>query len=334
MSSSVSPLVVDDADAADVDRLGRQPLRRDLERRARARRVLEEQVDDGAAAQRRQLLDRLVRERPVAIAVVEDPHDLGGVEVGDADQVARHARSYSRKPVLWSRRVRVAVDRIGQVIGQRFRIDALIGRGAMADVYRALDLADRGVRRAQDPAHSARRRSVGTRRGSTREAEVQARAPPPQRRRAARDRRHRPQRAVPRRRAAARQDAARRAQAGGPGRPAPRRELRVAGAAGPRPRSTRAGVLHRDLKPANIMLEPSPGPIERVVLIDFGFATFEGSAKLTQQGTVVGSLRYIAPERLRGERDRSPQRPLRDRRDPVRAARRPAAVRRRATTTT
>jgi eukaryotic-like serine/threonine-protein kinase len=49
------------------------------------------------------------------------------------------------------------------------------------------------------------------------------------------------------------------------------------------------------------MLEPSPGPIERVVLIDFGFATFEGSARLTMQGTVVGSLTYIAPERLRGE---------------------------------
>lgn len=62
-----------------------------------------------------------------------------------------------------------------------------------------------------------------------------------------------------------------------------------------------AGILHRDLKPANIMLEPSPGPVERVVLIDFGFASVEGSAKLTQQGTVVGSLRYIAPERLRGE---------------------------------
>ncbi len=62
-----------------------------------------------------------------------------------------------------------------------------------------------------------------------------------------------------------------------------------------------AGVLHRDLKPANIMLEPSAGPIDRVVLIDFGFATFEGGAKLTLQGTVVGSLTYIAPERLRGE---------------------------------
>ena len=92
-----------------------------------------------------------------------------------------------------------------------------------------------------------------------------------------------------------------------------------------------AGVLHRDLKPANIMLEPSAGPVERVVLIDFGFATFEGSAKLTLQGTVVGSLTYIAPERLRGEATDHAQRPLRDRRDPVRAARR---ARRRSTAPT
>jgi serine/threonine protein kinase len=62
-----------------------------------------------------------------------------------------------------------------------------------------------------------------------------------------------------------------------------------------------SGVLHRDLKPANLMLEPSPGPVERVVLIDFGFAALEGGAKLTQQGHVVGSLTYLAPERLRGE---------------------------------
>jgi len=64
----------------------------------------------------------------------------------------------------------------------------------------------------------------------------------------------------------------------------------------------KSGVLHRDLKPANMMLEPSKGPVERVCLIDFGFAEFEGGARVTQQGEVVGSLSYIAPERLKGER--------------------------------
>jgi serine/threonine-protein kinase len=61
-------------------------------------------------------------------------------------------------------------------------------------------------------------------------------------------------------------------------------------------------VLHRDLKPGNLMLEPSTGRFERVVLIDFGFAALGGVTGLTRQGVVVGSPSYMAPERLRGEK--------------------------------
>jgi serine/threonine-protein kinase len=61
------------------------------------------------------------------------------------------------------------------------------------------------------------------------------------------------------------------------------------------------GVLHRDLKPANLVLRPNPDGTERVVLIDFGFAALGGGAGITRQGFVVGSLTYMAPERLRNE---------------------------------
>lgn len=60
------------------------------------------------------------------------------------------------------------------------------------------------------------------------------------------------------------------------------------------------GVLHRDLKPSNLMLEPSPGRFERVVLIDFGFAALDGATGLTRVGVVVGSPSYLAPERIEG----------------------------------
>ncbi|MCX5744483.1 MAG: serine/threonine-protein kinase [Proteobacteria bacterium] len=189
-------------------------------------------------------------------------------------------------------------ERIGQTLGDRFRIEAFIGKGAMADVYRALDLTTSAhvalkiLRRQLDDA-SARQRFE-------REGEVQARL------------RHRNVAALldtgvtdlgepflvvellrgKTLRGALKQE----------GRMPARRALSFTWQALQGLSAVHAaGVLHRDLKPANIMLEPSPGPVERAVLIDFGFASFEGSSKLTQQGTVVGSLTYIAPERLRGE---------------------------------
>ncbi|WP_037678039.1 serine/threonine-protein kinase [Streptomyces griseus] len=59
-----------------------------------------------------------------------------------------------------------------------------------------------------------------------------------------------------------------------------------------------AGVLHRDVKPGNVML----GAGDRVVLTDFGIAVTSGSSTLTRTGEMVGSIDFMAPERIRGQR--------------------------------
>ncbi|WP_039630398.1 serine/threonine-protein kinase [Streptomyces sp. 769] len=56
-----------------------------------------------------------------------------------------------------------------------------------------------------------------------------------------------------------------------------------------------AGVLHRDVKPANVLL----GNDGRIVLTDFGIAVESGTPSLTRTGELVGSIQYLAPERLR-----------------------------------
>src|SRR5262249_352919 len=60
------------------------------------------------------------------------------------------------------------------------------------------------------------------------------------------------------------------------------------------------GVLHRDIKPSNLMLDDSGN----VWVTDFGLAkAASDGADLTLTGDVVGTLRYMAPERFNGQGD-------------------------------
>jgi serine/threonine protein kinase/WD40 repeat protein/tetratricopeptide (TPR) repeat protein len=59
------------------------------------------------------------------------------------------------------------------------------------------------------------------------------------------------------------------------------------------------GVLHRDIKPSNLLLD-SAG---EVWVADFGLAKVEGSEGPTRVGDVVGTVRYMAPERFEGRSD-------------------------------
>jgi serine/threonine protein kinase/WD40 repeat protein/tetratricopeptide (TPR) repeat protein len=59
------------------------------------------------------------------------------------------------------------------------------------------------------------------------------------------------------------------------------------------------GVLHRDIKPSNLLLDETGN----VWVTDFGLAKADDGDNLTRTGDIVGTMRYMAPERFNGQGD-------------------------------
>jgi serine/threonine-protein kinase len=70
----------------------------------------------------------------------------------------------------------------------------------------------------------------------------------------------------------------------------------VAGVAAGLSAAHRLGIVHRDVKPENVLLDGEG----RARLVDFGIAR-QGDVHLTQEGLVMGSPAYMAPEQIRGQ---------------------------------
>jgi serine/threonine-protein kinase len=86
-----------------------------------------------------------------------------------------------------------------------------------------------------------------------------------------------------------------------PGRPMPWREALnvMSGVLAALAYSHRTGIVHRDIKPANVMVTPT-GDMK---VMDFGIARAiaDSSATMTQTQAVIGTAQYLSPEQARGE---------------------------------
>lgn len=60
----------------------------------------------------------------------------------------------------------------------------------------------------------------------------------------------------------------------------------------------RQGVVHRDVKPMNILLARDPAVVK---IADFGLALDMEATRMTTEGSVLGTVAYMAPEQIKGE---------------------------------
>ncbi|MDR6906041.1 hypothetical protein J2X63_001727 [Agromyces sp. 3263] len=62
------------------------------------------------------------------------------------------------------------------------------------------------------------------------------------------------------------------------------------------------GIVHRDVKPANVLLEPAhlPSRTWNAKLADFGIARLIDDARITRAGLLVGTPGYVSPEQVTG----------------------------------
>jgi tRNA A-37 threonylcarbamoyl transferase component Bud32 len=187
---------------------------------------------------------------------------------------------------------------IGDVLGGRYRLDALIGRGGMASVYRAFDqVLGRNVAiklfgdTSDDEAHSARAATevrvlaslnhsslvtlFDAQLGTIDDAYLVMELVdgPTLRDRIAQG-------------------------------PVDRDDIALMAADLAEALATvhSAGMVHRDVKPSNVLLGPAaPSSREfRAKLADFGIAHLVDSARLTTPGTIMGTAAYLSPEQTRG----------------------------------
>ncbi|TDI36543.1 MAG: serine/threonine protein kinase [Acidobacteria bacterium] len=58
------------------------------------------------------------------------------------------------------------------------------------------------------------------------------------------------------------------------------------------------GVVHRDIKPANLRCLDNG----QIKIMDFGIARVEGSRQITKSGVMIGTVHYMSPEQIRGQK--------------------------------